>query len=164
MNYDENSLEHEFQRYAEMIGDWTEQEINSPLQAFTAGKNAIDAIRLLNNYAQDIKNISKRGEFMRIIGELSIELGETKIRLGGAIEEVERLKVEIEKLKDPALRLMFDSKLGLYFENNGSAERSSPFCTGCYDKDKKIIRLSKTPEVLKELGSYKCPACNATYR
>jgi hypothetical protein len=163
MNNDENSLEKEFQRYADLISKQAKEKMDNPLQAFTAGKNAIDAIRLLNDYAQDIKDISKRGEFMRIIGELSIELGETKMRLGGAIEEIEGLKKEIEKLKDPTLRLMFDAKLGLYFENDGSTDRSSPFCNGCYDKDKKTIRLSRMPVMMETLGKYKCPVCNAIY-
>lgn len=164
MNYDENSLEYEFQRYADLISKQIKQEMDNPLQALTAGKNAIDAVRLLHNYAEEIKDISKRGEFMRIIGELSMELGEIKMRLGEKMEEIEKLKSEVKKLKEPTLELEFDNKLGLYFEKNKLSDRGFPFCSGCFDNNKKTIRLSRMSNEMQIIAKYQCPVCKAVYQ
>ena len=78
LNHDENSLEQEFERYAAVlraIEDTTESKMASELfQAIAAGKNVVDGLKTLRSYADEIKDVTKRGEFMRIIGELSLEL------------------------------------------------------------------------------------------
>jgi hypothetical protein len=98
MNYDENGLEQEFQRYAESVRQ-QEEAMTDPIQAFTAAKNAIDGLRILKNYGEEIADISKRGEFMRVIGELSMELAETQLRLSEQIRENDSLKGRIIDLE-----------------------------------------------------------------
>lgn len=127
------------------------------LKLITAGKSALDGIKLLNQYAEEIKDTQKRGEFMRIIGQLSIELAETQMRLAEQIQEsignkqkIKTLEEEIEKLKNPASKVFL--KDGLYYKENGDGG----FCTGCYDNNKKLIRVI---EPLAGFKMHQCPVC-----
>jgi hypothetical protein len=133
-------------------------------QSVSAGKAAIDGLKLLAQYADEVKDVSKRGEFMRIIGELSLELAETQIKLSGHIRENDELKEQlgtlqkkIETLENPNSTLTI--KDGVYY----NSESDGPFCTGCYDSKKKTIRLSELPSVMRVLGKYQCPICNVYY-
>ncbi|MBD2095846.1 hypothetical protein H6F90_11870 [Trichocoleus sp. FACHB-591] len=135
------------------------------IQAFTAGKNAIDGLRLLTQYANEVKDVQKRGEFMRIIGELSLELAETQIKLAEHIRENDGLKTrisdlekEVDKLKNPVIELI--PKNGLYY----TPEDDGPFCTTCYDSKKQKVRVPEMPSVMQALGKYKCGACNTVYQ
>ncbi len=131
------------------------------LKLITAGKSAIDGIKLLNQYAEEIKDTQKRGEFMRIIGQLSIELAETQMRLAEQIQEsienkqkIKTLEEEIEKLKDPSCKVIW--KNGLYYKENGEGG----FCTGCYDSNKKLIRVTQLPGFM----THQCPVCKTLFR
>jgi hypothetical protein len=133
-------------------------------QAISATKAAIDGVRSLHQYADEVKDVSKRGEFMRIIGELSLELAETQIKLSGHIRENDELKEQIitlqkkvEILNNPDLTLTI--KDGVYY----SSDNDGPFCTGCYDSKKQKIRLSELPSVMRVIGKYKCPICDVKY-
>ncbi len=135
-----------------------------PLKAITAGKGAIDGLKILAQYAEEVKDIQKRGEFMRIIGELSLELAETQMRLAEQIRETDNLKEkivslekEIENLKNPTSKLVI--KNGLYY----TEDSDGPFCTACYDSKGQTIRVSEMPRVMQTIGKYKCPVCNAVY-
>lgn len=168
LNYDENGLEREFERYASMVREKlaeAKNDMTSELfQAISASKAAIDGLKTLAAYANEVKDISKRGEFMRIIGELSLELADVQIKLSEAIREnnglkqrISALEKEVEDLKNPDTKLIV--KNGLYY----TSENEGPFCTGCYDGDRKTIRLTKLSGEFRELGEYQCPVCNHIY-
>jgi hypothetical protein len=159
MNY-----EREFEIFASVVRSLertTEDDMASELfQAIGAGKSVLDGLKTLATYAEDVKDIGKQGEFMRIIGELSLDLAETQIKLSDKIREIDGLREqvnglqkEIEKLKDPETKLVI--KNGLYY----GPDDDGPFCTGCYDSKQKIIRLTKRSETFRVLGIYKCPSC-----
>jgi hypothetical protein len=133
-------------------------------QAVSAGKAAIDGLKSLAQYADEVKDVSKRGEFMRIIGELSIELAETQVRLSDRITENHELKVQlvtlqkkVEVLENPNSILTI--KDGVYY----TSENDGPFCTGCYDDKLKTIRLSEMPLMQRGIGKYECPICKSKY-
>lgn len=133
-------------------------------QALTAGRSAIDSLKMLSQYAGEVKDIQKRGEFMRIIGESSIELAETQIRLAEQMrvndeleEEIKTLKKEIENLQNPETQLVL--KDGLYYRD----DEDGPFCTACYDSKGKSIRVSAMPQAMNALGRYRCNVCKAVY-
>ncbi|MBD1893116.1 hypothetical protein [Coleofasciculus sp. FACHB-129] len=133
-------------------------------KAITAGKAAIDGLKALAQYADEVKDTQKRGEFMRIIGELSLELAETQIRLAEQLrenndlkEEVATLKKEIDKLKNPNSKPM--ARHGLYYVDD-----DGPFCTGCYDNKEKLVRVKELPQIMMQhMGKYQCPVCKTTY-
>jgi hypothetical protein len=129
-------------------------------QAISATKATIDGLKSLSQYAEEVKDITKRGEFMNIIGDLKIQLGETQIRVSDYIrengelkEQVATLQKKIETLENPDSKLII--KDGLYYTSEGDG----PFCTCCYDSDQKIIRLS----ALGESGLHECPKCKYKY-
>jgi hypothetical protein len=133
-------------------------------QAISATKATIDGLKSLSQYAEEVKDITKRGEFMNIIGDLKIQLGETQIRVSDYIrengelkEQVATLQKKIETLENPDSKLII--KNGLYY----TSEDDGPFCTGCYDSDRKTIRLSEMPLALKRLGKFECPKCKSKY-
>lgn len=156
------NYEREFQYYAALYRE--KNIVADAFKAITAGKAAIDGLTTLSRYADEVKDIQKRGEFMRIIGELSLELSQVQIRLAEQLrennslrEEIETLKKEIDNLKNPASKLIV--KNGLYY----TEDDDGPFCTACYDSKKQSIRVTETPRAMRSLGKYKCPVCNALY-
>jgi len=163
------SLEQEFEIYAsvvrEKLTEFKRDAMASDfVQAVTAGRAAIDGLRSLSTYANEVKDISKRGEFMRVVGELSLELAEVQMRLGETIrenndleEQVNTLKKEVESLKNPDTKLMLSS--GLYY----ASQDKDPFCTGCYDNNGKMIRVTKLTGSARTFGEYRCPICNNVY-
>lgn len=162
-------LEREFEIYASVVrGKLAKAQRHNMaselIQAISASKAAIDGLKTLATYANDVKDISKRGEFMRIVGELSLELAEVQIRLAETMRENDRLnqqvstlEKEVENLKNPDTKLII--KNGLYY----TADDDGPFCTGCYDSNQKKIRVNELTRTLRAIGKYKCPVCNNTY-
>lgn len=138
--------------------------MSDAFRAISAGKATIDGLRLLTQYASEIKDVQKHGEFMRIIGETNLELAETQNRLAEQIrqnndlrEEISRLKKEIETLRREDSKPVFRD--GLYYLND-----QEPCCTGCYDSQEKLIRVTKLSLEAQMLGiKYRCPVCRASY-
>jgi hypothetical protein len=137
-------------------------DVMDALKLITAGKSALDGVKLLNQYAEEIKDTQKRGEFMRIIGQLSIELAETQMKLAEQIQEnidnkqkIKLLEDEIEQLKNPNVKVIW--KDGLYYKEDGDGG----YCTGCYDNNKKLIRVV---EPATQFNLYQCTVCKNTYR
>lgn len=135
------------------------------VQAIAAVKNSIAAVKLINQYAAEIKDTQKRGELMRIIGELNIELANAQIQLAELkiqnyeqTRRIEELEEEIEELKNPAVRIVLID--GLYYKD----DNDGPFCTGCYDTKQQLVRLKQLPETYRVLGNYQCPSCETQYR
>jgi hypothetical protein len=132
------------------------------MRLIASGKAAVDGIKLLYDYAEDIKDISKRGEYMRIIGQLSVDLAETQVKLAAQLEEgvsnrekIRNLEKELEELKNPSFRLVL--KDGFYYKEN----EDTKYCTGCYDENKKLIIVTALSQHLK---AYKCPVCKNVYQ
>lgn len=178
MNYDENSLEQEFQLYSAIL--YIKRVLNElnelmPADVTTAIRGLstiIDSINKLAELAKKSQNVELREGILDLKEQLlnaKEDILDIKQELSAYKEESITLKNENaqlkEQLENPEInKLQLTIKDGVYFSIQEGKIIDGPFCTGCYDKDRKTIRLSKMPEVMKELGSYKCPACNATYR
>lgn len=161
MNY-----ENEFKIFASAIRSLegaTESDMASELfQAIGAGRAIVDGLKTLTTYADEVKDISKRGEFMRIIGELSLNLAETQIKLSDRIREIDDLREQItnlqkenESLKDPKTKLTVRD--GAYY----GQDDDGPFCTGCYDNNGKLIRITDITDAFMPMGKYRCPICKS---
>lgn len=155
-----NSLEKEFLYYAAMVSK--ESEVMDALKLVTTGKAALDGIKLLYEYAEDIKDKQRYGEFMRIIGLLQLELAETNQKLAEKIDaeteykkRIKQLEKEIEDLKNPENKVEF--KDGFYYKENDE----NAYCTGCYDSNKKLIHIIQLPAAL---GMKQCPVCKRVYK
>ena len=69
------------------------------VQGIAAFKNSVDSLNLLKNYADEIKDTRKRGELMRVIGELSIELGNAQLQLAQQMRANNQLLQDVAKLE-----------------------------------------------------------------
>lgn len=178
MNYDENSLEQEFQLYSAILDiETTLNELNelmpadivTTIRGLSAG---IDSIKKLAELAKKSQNVELREGILDLREQLlsaKDDILDVKQELSAYKEENIALKNENAQLKQQlenpqTSKPQLVTQDGLYFLVKEDKTNDGPFCTGCYDKDKKTIRLSKMPEVMKELGRYKCPVCKATYR
>ena len=50
-------------------------------------------------------------------------------------------------------------KNSMYYQESGDG----PFCTGCYDTARKVVRLVKQRAPFDEFGEYMCPSCKVHY-
>jgi hypothetical protein len=157
--FDWNSYEQEFQHYAVLYKE--KKRVTDAFKAISAGKAAIDGFKTLTQYANEVKDTQKRGELMGVIGELSLELAETEMRLAGQLREnidlrqqVEALKKEIEKSKTSNTKPILDD--GLYFLDD------APICTACYSVKQISIPVTRVG-YLTSNNEYECPYCHAKY-
>jgi len=113
---------------------------------------AISLAKRLNEIGKNIQD----AEFKNLLADLSLELADVKLRLADVMGENADLKREILSLRNqsqPQKKLL--AKNNMYYDESGDG----PFCTGCYDIKKQLVRLVKQSEPFNELGEYKCPGC-----
>lgn len=177
MNYDENSLEQEFQLYSAIfeievtlneLNELMPADITNTIRGLSAG---IDTIKKLAELAKKSQSVELREGIL----DLREQLLSAKEALLDAKQELSAYREENAALKNENTQLKYQlenpqnktpqliHKDGVYFSIEEDKTNDGPFCTGCYDKDKKTIRLSKMPEIMRTLGNYKCPVCNAVY-
>jgi hypothetical protein len=83
--------------------------------------------------ARELAEQTKNLELRALIVELQGQLLDVKTECLQYGEEIENLKAENKRLSSaPEVRL----KDGMYYR-----DEDGPFCTSCYDAEKKIIRL-----------------------
>ena len=119
---------------------------------------------LFDGVASKVKSIyelAKRfgnSELLLEISNLQIELANVKSSYADLTNENRELKQKIQELEksheEPPVY-----RNGAYYTQNGDG----PFCSSCYDKDKKLIRLSKLG-VQMRLASHICNVCKGTYK
>lgn len=74
-------------------------------------------------------------------------------------EEVNRLKIENESMRKSVPSKDVVLKDGIYYTQSGDG----PFCTGCYDVKRQLVRLTRVPRSLETFGKFKCPSCKEFY-
>lgn len=158
-DYQSGYLEQEFERYAVLLrtAERTQDSkmASEILQAFAAFKNVIDGLRNLNQYASEVKDIQNSGEFMRIIGQLNMEMAEIQLQHVAQVEKIRDLTEEVERLKKPEIELVREN--GLYYDPN---DKKFPFCPHCYVKDKSYSVLSYDRKGGTAFSKgYCCPEC-----
>jgi len=129
-------------------------EITNTIRGIAA---ALDTIKKLSELSKNSQNV----ELKQTIVSVQEQLLEVKQELVLYKEENAELKQQLKNLQNEKPQLIF--KNGCYFSIKEDGSDDGPYCTGCFDKDKKIIRLIKMSEYMDALGKYKCPACNAIY-
>ena len=117
----------------------------------STASNALQLVTRLRDINKKIAN----AEFSNTLADLVLELSELKIKVAALLDENDRLKRQAST--NAAASLEF--KDFAYYTGTGEG----PFCPGCYDTQKKTIRLSKLSGAFLAFGSHKCPACNQTF-
>jgi len=116
------------------------------------------------NLAKRLKEIganAKNAEFKNLLADLSLELADVKLRLAEVMTENASLKEQKEGLKAHAHDggALTTGEGGLYYKPSGDG----PFCTGCFDTKRQVVRLSRQKPPFDNLGEYECPACKQFY-
>ena len=63
------------------------------------GRSIIDSLKALATYTDDLKGITKQGNFMQILGELSLSLIETQAELSDRLRTIDELKCQVSILQ-----------------------------------------------------------------
>jgi regulator of replication initiation timing len=133
-------------------------DLSGAVRTVTTG---IDALKKLTDLAVKSQNI----ELQEGILGLRSQLLEIKESLLEAKEQNFDLREENKELKQKILELETQTeektivKEGVYYAESGDG----PFCTGCFDSNKKKIRVSTLSDGFEALGKYQCPTCKAVY-
>jgi len=116
---------------------------------------AVSKVKAIYELAKRLGN----SELSLEISNLQIELADLKLSYADLKNENAELKQKIQALEkgheEPPIY-----KNGAYYSQSGDG----PFCSGCYDTDKKLIRLSAVghPQ-MRRIASHICPVCKGTY-
>lgn len=153
------NLEEEFGCYATVVsikdiqrkqGGMMGSEITNATKGISAG---IDAVRKLTELALKTQNI----ELQEGIVEVKEQLLAAKEALLNGREETVTLKEENRELKERIAELEKQSEEKLVLKGVGgyyTEDGDGPFCTRCYDAEKKKIRMSKLGPINR------CGQCN----
>jgi len=158
--FDWNGYEQEFRYYANLYKE--KSRVTDAFKAISAGKAAIDGFNILAQYANEVRDTQKRGELMRVIGELSLELAQTQMKLAEQLREnidlkqqIDALREEIEKSKISKAEPILEN--GLYFLDDAA------ICTACYSVKRIPVPVTRLPYAAADLKKYECPHCHAIY-
>lgn len=115
--------------------------------------SAIKLVVKAKELADKLKNLEMKG----LVVDLQSQLLDLKEQIIALREENHRLSEEMKK-KDPPPELTV--KNGAYF----NAEGDGPFCTGCYDADRTLMRLAENAPVFQlHHGLWRCPKCRMSF-
>ena len=123
---------------------------------------AIAAVSSAIGIAKRLKEISKtleNADCKNLLADLSLDLADVKLKLADFMEENVTLRAELAELKNQEAEGPPQLKGGVYFKENGDG----PFCTACFDKGGKFIRIKREQEGWHEFGTHMCPVCKAYY-
>jgi hypothetical protein len=118
---------------------------------------AMSLVQRLGEIGKKLNN----AEFTKLLTDLSFELSDAKMKLVAYMEEDVQLRAEIASLKgkQEQERPIITIENGVYYKSDGDG----PFCTGCYDKEHRLIRLDKQKSPLSDFGTHYCPDCKKLY-
>ncbi len=124
-------------------------------ELITGITTAITMVKSLKDFDKKFKD----AEYKNIIADLTIELAEIKIKVSDLMEENNELRNTIKEIKNKEkTKLIFKS--GYYFNFNDEG----PYCPGCYDLKKQVIRLTEQPKMMHNFGKYRCPVCKSVFK
>lgn len=155
------NLEKEFTAYVTLLSVMNQIEQMVTPAEIQLGITSLVRINDLLKKAKEISDKTQNLEFKEILTEIRSELVDVKGELIDSKDIINKLKEENQKLKgkikesQPKVYLVG----GFYYTTEDGKGGTGPYCTGCYDKNKEIIRLT-TEKILNGLI---CPCCKMTY-
>jgi len=94
--------------------------------------------------------------------ELNKKLMELQQELMQFQEENRTLKDRVRELEDQRDRdgdVKWENDA--YWEQKGTVW-DGPFCSGCYDNERRLIRLTKLEDAFQAIATHQCPVCRHT--
>jgi hypothetical protein len=169
MKNDKNELELEFQRYSNLflfakVLNTFDPNMDDLSSALKSASIIADMIKKAASVADAIKN----ADMLEAIANLKLESVRLKSTLASAEEKIldieqenKALKAKIKALEQSAVNLNKPIlRDGFYYSEDGDG----PFCTFCYDNNKKVSRVAPASQsalfgIFGGTGAYKCPNC-----
>jgi DNA-binding transcriptional MerR regulator len=164
MNYRNDNLEIEFREHAKIV-DAIEtireaidngMSIDQVAKALAGTKNAIDLVGKIGDLATKATTLDLQENIIALrndlidVKESLLEIKTERLELK---EKVFKLEEENKELKNPKIKLTIRD--GVYYDK----DNDGPFCTGCYDNNKKVIRFNYLAG-----GFSGCPVCKANVK
>ncbi len=112
-----------------------------PITTLGLAKSASDIVKQALDYARESKNSDLAEKLIDAYRDI-VELDESNHQLR---RENEQLKDEISELKktpDIQAKLRYD-KSGAYFLKQDDAGEDGPYCTVCWDVDRRLVRKNE---------------------
>lgn len=123
----------------------------SPQEILSGIGAATTAIKTIAAFA----SVMKDAEAKNAVADLLVQMAHLKVQVAELIEDNLSLRQQIKSAEQPGLTF----RNGFYFSENGDG----PFCTGCYDKERKTARLTKLEGGIARLKQWQCPVCQMYY-
>lgn len=148
------SLEKAFSEFDMATGIEISGAIKSLSTAISLAKTVMDVAKKVDN-----------AELIRAIADLNLEMATANLGMADLTNQLAELKQENIQLKGKIRELEESAKPerqlsigedGFYYDGTGDG----PFCTGCFDKNSKTIRLQLEKSTFRTFGKYKCPGCS----
>jgi hypothetical protein len=112
------------------------------LAAFTAALSSVGALIKVANESKNLELTSSLIELQQKILNMQGSFGELQQKYHEAQEQTRRLGDELRQLSDAsALANDIVAEDNAYFLNK-EGNKSGPYCTACWDRDRKLVRLS----------------------
>lgn len=106
----------------------------------------------------ELPSLKKDADAQAAIAKMQVELAELNIKIAELLHENLGLKEELKKAATQEIEVIL--KNGLYYKKQ---DDSGPFCTHCYDSQKKFIRVQELPLTFARIGRWTCNSCKAKY-
>lgn len=100
--------------------------------------------------------VAGSGEAQGIVSDVQRQLEGIQARLAELTSESDALRDKLRQVASPPEVVVNDGK---YFSRDGDG----PFCTGCFDLQRTLIRLHAMPAEMRNLGKWRCPVCSTHY-
>jgi Predicted nucleotide-binding protein containing TIR-like domain len=105
----------------------------------------------------DLAGVTSATFAKRTDDNLQGALGSVCTQIKNAIKSCGFASHEIAKTPSQSSEVIV--KDGVYFKQDGDG----PFCTGCYDSKKELIRISALSRDFHSIARWRCPVCKASY-
>ncbi|MGD9123848.1 MAG: hypothetical protein PVG60_02085, partial [Desulfarculaceae bacterium] len=117
--------------------------------------NLKDAVDLVKNIKELMSKFSGAAEMVPRIDELYQSLIEALAQSAELVSENSRLKDELSELEkkqhlDDVLTMMN----GKLYRTDKEGEEKGPYCTRCWQVDKRLISMNHTPSEVLDRGAY----------
>ena len=105
----------------------------------------------------ELKAVAKNADAMMLLASLKLALADAKTQLADMMTENLQLKSDLATATSPPVLLPKD---GMYYKSDDDG----PFCTICFDRDEKAIRLVEVGMSIWSTGRWSCGVCKTRFR
>lgn len=118
-------------------------------------KGAIEITKKLSELAK----LHQDADAMTLVADLKLQLAEVRTQAADLLEEILELRKEIQVLKSSGGEELLVRE-GVYWSK---ANDDGPFCTACFDTQRKKVRIVEQKGPTRQIMKWRCPVCKAHF-